>query len=134
MLNHLDLGKMKLAAGDFFSKVAYYKRRVELFDCVILDPPFFSSTEKGVVDLVNDSMRVINKVRPLVRDSGRLVAINNALYLSGADYMQALERMDTFLLIGCCRFRRTSRVILGQLSSLHRAIRSPSTTRPKLWY
>ena len=93
MLNHLDLGKMKLAAGDFFSKVAYYKRRVELFDCVILDPPFFSSTEKGVVDLVNDSMRVINKVRPLVRDSGRLVAINNALYLSGADYMQALERL-----------------------------------------
>ena len=93
MFNHLDLGKMKLAAGDFFSKVAYYKRRAELFDCVIVDPPFFSSTEKGVVDLVKDGVRVINKARPLVRDGGRLVAINNALYLSGADYMQALERL-----------------------------------------
>jgi 23S rRNA (cytosine1962-C5)-methyltransferase len=93
MLNHLDLGKMKLQASDFFSKVAYYKRNAELFDCVIVDPPFFSSTEKGAVDLVNDSMRVINKVRPLVRDGGRLVAINNALYLSGKDYIQALERL-----------------------------------------
>jgi len=93
MLNHLDLGKMKLLAGDFFSKVAYYKRSAELFDCVIVDPPFFSTTDKGAIDLVNDSMRVINKVRPLVRDGGRLVTINNALYLNGADYMQALERL-----------------------------------------
>jgi 23S rRNA (cytosine1962-C5)-methyltransferase len=92
-LNRLDLGKMRLQSGDFFSKAAYYKRSGELFDCVILDPPFFSSTEKGAIDLVNDCARVINKVRPLVKDGGRLAAINNALFVSGADYMQALERL-----------------------------------------
>lgn len=91
MLNRLDIGRMKLRANDFFSMVADLKRKGELFDCVILDPPFFSSTKKGSVDLVNESTRLINKVRPLVADGGYLVAINNALFLSGADYMRSLE-------------------------------------------
>jgi 23S rRNA (cytosine1962-C5)-methyltransferase len=91
MLNRLDLGKMKLHATDFFSQVAAYKHSGELFDCVVVDPPFFSITRKGRVDLVGESVRVINKVRPLVRDGGVLVAINNALYLSGADYMRSLD-------------------------------------------
>ncbi len=93
MLNRLDLGKMKLQANDFFSQVAQLKRRGQLFDCVILDPPFFSSTSKGRVDQAAESVRLINKVRPLVADGGWLVAVNNALYLSGADYMHSLEAL-----------------------------------------
>lgn len=92
-LNHLDFGKMGLHAADFFSAVSYYKRSGELFDCVLCDPPFFSSTEKGRVDLAQESARVINKLRPLVRDGGRLVAVNNALFLSGAEYMAKLEAL-----------------------------------------
>ena len=38
-------------------------------------------------------MRLINKVRPLIRDGGYLVAINNALFLSGADYMGSLDKL-----------------------------------------
>lgn len=91
MLNRLDLGKMKLQAADFFSQVAFHKRRKARFDCVIVDPPFFSTTGKGTVDLVNESTRVINKVRPLVRDGGCIVTINNALFLPGAAYMESLE-------------------------------------------
>jgi len=34
---------------------------------------------------------VINKVRPLINDGGYLVAVNNALFVSGADYMRTLE-------------------------------------------
>ena len=64
-----------------------------MFDCVIVDPPFFSKTQKGVVDLVGDSMRVINKVRPLVKDGGFLIAVNNALFLSGAEYLAGLEKL-----------------------------------------
>ena len=91
MLNHLDIGKMKLQAGDFFSQIAQLKRSKKLYDCVIIDPPVFSATKKGTVNLVTESTRLINKVRPLVRDGGYLVAINNALFLSGAEYMQAIE-------------------------------------------
>ena len=93
MLNRLDLGKMKLRAADFFSEVGRLKREEARFDCVILDPPFFSNTAKGTVDLVNESTRLINKVRPLVKDGGWLVAINNALFLSGQDYLQSLEAL-----------------------------------------
>ena len=93
MLNRFDIGKMKLRAADFFSEVARLKREDELFDCVIVDPPFFSSTAKGRVDLINESVRVINKVRPLVKDGGVLISINNALFLKGADYYQSLEEL-----------------------------------------
>lgn len=93
MLNHLDIGRMKLRAADFFSEVSQLKRRGELYDCVIVDPPFFSSTKMGTVDLVNESSRLINKVRPLVKDGGTLVVINNALFLSGADYLQSLDKL-----------------------------------------
>ncbi|MBL6965979.1 MAG: class I SAM-dependent methyltransferase, partial [Anaerolineales bacterium] len=92
-LNHFDLGKMKTQAGDFFSVVAGLKKQKRLFDCVILDPPFFSSTAKGTIDFVNESTRLINKVRPLIRDGGYLVAINNALFLSGVEYMHSLEAL-----------------------------------------
>jgi 23S rRNA (cytosine1962-C5)-methyltransferase len=69
------------------------RRSNELFDLLIIDPPFFSSTPGGRVDQLRESARLINKVRPLIRDGGILVAINNALYLSGAEYMQALEAL-----------------------------------------
>jgi 23S rRNA (cytosine1962-C5)-methyltransferase len=84
---------MKLRGTDFFSEVARLKRGGETFDCLILDPPFFSSTSKGTVDLVQQHTRLINKVRPLVKDSGWLITINNALFLSGRTYIESLEEL-----------------------------------------
>jgi 23S rRNA (cytosine1962-C5)-methyltransferase len=60
---------------------------------VLIDPPFFSATSKGTVNQVSESARLINKVRPLINNGGMLVAINNALYVSGKDYMQTLESL-----------------------------------------
>jgi 23S rRNA (cytosine1962-C5)-methyltransferase len=93
MLNHLDLGRMKLRAADFFSEMGRYKREGELFDIAILDPPFFSVTESGTVDMLSESSRLINKLRPLVRDGGYLIVINNALFLSGTAFMAGLEAL-----------------------------------------
>jgi 23S rRNA (cytosine1962-C5)-methyltransferase len=90
-LNHLDPGKMKLLAMDFFSACARFKRSGDLFDIAIMDPPYISTTKKGVVDLANAYNRLVNKVRPLVKDGGFLVAINNALFLKGTDYLSSLE-------------------------------------------
>lgn len=99
MANRLDLGKMKLIAVDFFVGMGQLKRSNRLFDTVILDPPFFSVSEKGKVDQTEESYRLINKVRPLVKDGGRIIAINNALYLSGGDFMAMLNELgrDGFL-------------------------------------
>ena len=92
-LNGFPIRKSDFVAQDFFPAVAKFKSTKQLFDCVIVDPPFFSTTSKGKVDLVNESARTINKVRPLVNDGGWLVAINNALFVSGKDYMQSLEEL-----------------------------------------
>lgn len=91
--NGLLINDADFIISDFFSAISHYKRTGDLFDCVFLDPPIYSKTKKGVIDMVSNSQRVVNKVRPLVRDRGYLVIINNALYLSGADFIATLENI-----------------------------------------
>ena len=91
--NGFPVRKQDFLAQDFFPVVARFKSQKQNFDCVILDPPFFSTTSRGKVDLVNESARLINKVRPLINDGGMLIAINNAVFLSGGEYMQTLEEL-----------------------------------------
>ena len=92
-LNGFSVNRNDFLALDFFPAVSRFKTGKQTFDCVILDPPFFSSTSKGKVDQENESARLINKVRPLVNNSGYLIAINNALYVSGQESMQTLENL-----------------------------------------
>jgi len=92
-LNGFSIHKQDFIAADFFTLVSKLKRTNERFDCVLTDPPFFSRTSKGKVDQVNESARIINKVRPLINDGGTLIAINNALYVSGKEYVRTLEAL-----------------------------------------
>jgi len=92
-LNGFPIHKQDFISEDFFTLVGKFKDTKQLFDCVLIDPPFFSRTSKGKVDQVNESARLINKVRPLINDGGYLIAINNALYVSGKEYMQTLEAL-----------------------------------------
>lgn len=92
-LNGFPVHKGDFIAADFFTLIGKLKRTGELFDCVLIDPPFFSTTSKGRVDQENNSARLINKVRPLIKDGGTLVAVNNALYVSGQEYIQTLEAL-----------------------------------------
>ncbi len=101
MLNGFPIQKGDFISRDFFEQVGNFKRDKKSFDCVIIDPPFFSATSKGKVDQEKESARLINKVRPLINDGGYLIAINNALFLSGQEYMQTLDAlcMDGYLKI-----------------------------------
>jgi 23S rRNA (cytosine1962-C5)-methyltransferase len=92
-LNNFPIRKQDFITSDFFAQVAKFKRTDERFDCVFIDPPFFSTSRRGTVDLFKESERLINKVRPLINDGGLLVAINNALYVSGSEYMRTLEAL-----------------------------------------
>jgi 23S rRNA (cytosine1962-C5)-methyltransferase len=92
-LNHFPIRKADFVAQDFFRHVAGLRQRNVRFDCVFIDPPFFSTAPSGVIDQVHESARLINKVRPLVNRGGWLVAINNALYVSGAAYMETLNSL-----------------------------------------
>ena len=90
-LNGLPVDDADFLGTNFFTQTKHFRLTGAVFDCVFLDPPFFSTTNKGIVDLVNHTKRVINKVRPLVADNGWLVVINNALFFSGADFLHILE-------------------------------------------
>jgi len=92
-LNGFPIHKSDFLAADFWPQIGRLKRSGETFDCVFLDPPFFATTARGTVDLQSSSARLLNKVRPLVNDGGFLVAINNALFQSGADYLQTLQAL-----------------------------------------
>jgi 23S rRNA (cytosine1962-C5)-methyltransferase len=92
-LNGFPIQRADFMVSDFFIGAARLKRAGQLFDCIFVDPPFYSTSPSGTIDLLHESHRVINKVRPLVAHGGRLVAINNSLYLSGQEYLKMLEDM-----------------------------------------
>ena len=87
-------GSMDLLPLDFFKAVSRLKTSNALFDCIILDPPLFSATEAGTVSLTGNWLTLVNKVRPLVADGGLLIAINNALYLSGEELARSLDELS----------------------------------------
>ena len=90
-LNSSLTNQHTLRSGDFFRVAGALRQQNARFDTVILDAPFFSQTSAGQVDLLHQSARLINKIRPLVAQNGRLIAINNALFLSGEDYLASLQ-------------------------------------------
>jgi 23S rRNA (cytosine1962-C5)-methyltransferase len=92
-LNGFPISGSDFQAGDFWTQTSRMRRTGERFDCVFLDPPFFSQTPRGRFDLAADSLRLINKVRPLVNPGGYLVAVNNALFVSGAEYLRSLQSL-----------------------------------------
>lgn len=94
-LNGYPIHREDFIASDFFLQAGRFKRSGASFDCVFIDPPFFATSSKGRVDQEQESARLINKVRPLINNAGTLVAINNALYVSGKDYLQTLESLCT---------------------------------------
>lgn len=92
-LNGFPIHKADFIAGDFWAVTSRMRREGQMFDCVFLDPPFFATGATGTVDLERKAGRLINKVRPLVADGGWLVAVNNALFVSGRDYMNTLDSL-----------------------------------------
>lgn len=92
-LNHFSTKNNPLLTADFFKQVSRFKTEGRLFDIVIIDPPIFSNTSGGRVDMVNQTIRLINKARPLVAHNGHLIVINNALYVSGHEFMQSLQNI-----------------------------------------
>ena len=100
-LNGLTFTRKNFKFGDFFPVVSALRKEQAKFDCVIVDPPFFSRTAKGVIDQANNPLGVINKVRPLVAAGGVLIAVNNSLYLSGSEFQAKLESIcsDKYLAI-----------------------------------
>ena len=90
--NGFLLEKANFVNGDFWAKTASLKRENVLLDCVIVDPPLYSKTRGGTVDLAASYGGILNKIRPLIADNGYLITINNALFISGKAHMEFLNQ------------------------------------------
>lgn len=93
-LNGLPIRKPDFVQADFWVATARMRRDGALFDAVLLDPPFFAAAPTGTVDLAERLPALVNKVRPLVADGGRLVVVNNALFVSGRAFMDELDALS----------------------------------------
>lgn len=87
-------GEMKLWRSEFYKAIARLKQDKSLFDILILDPPFFSETARSIIDLQKEYVNLVNKVRPLVAHEGKLVLVNNALYVSGSTIIEQINQMS----------------------------------------
>ena len=92
-LNGWKISPSQFVIGDFFAVMRKFNRQGKLFDCVFVDPPYFGGTSRQGAWHADDMWRLLNKVRPLVGHGGRLVAVNNGVFVSGTEYMEALERI-----------------------------------------
>ncbi len=92
-LNGFPVQRKDFMSGNFYPLTYRLRQEGATFDCVFLDPPFFSQTGQGDVDLNHQVGRLINKVRPLVNDGGWLVVINNALFVSGKTFLGAIDAL-----------------------------------------
>jgi len=92
-LNGFEVDRHDFVAQDVWSFLRGLKLQGDRFDLAIVDPPFFATSAGGTIEMNRDTRRIVNKVRPLVADGGRLVIVNNALFLSGADFLAELEAL-----------------------------------------
>ena len=93
-LNGWPINEEDFLIGDFFKVVDGLKRSKQLFDCVILDPPFFSTGFNGEIFLNEKTLPLLNKVRPLVAHDGVLIVVNNALYMSGRGLIHIFDEVS----------------------------------------
>lgn len=82
-LNGFPVNRTDFVVDDVFAQASRMRREGTLFDTVVIDPPFFSSTAGGRVDLEGGTSRLWAKLRPLVADGGALVVVHNALFVPG---------------------------------------------------
>jgi len=87
-------GEMKLWSFEFYKAIARLKQDKSLFDIIILDPPFYSETSRSTIDLQKEYVNLVNKVRPLVAHEGKLVLVNNALFVPGSTMIDQINQMS----------------------------------------
>ena len=88
------LNRSHYHTADFWSRITHSKHiHSHFYYRVILDPPVFSKTQKGIIDVGKNYHNLINKVRPIITNQGYLITINNELFQSGSEHYALLESL-----------------------------------------
>jgi len=117
-LNGFSVKRADFVATDFFEALGRFKKEGALFDCAMLDPPFFSQTRAGRVDLEGEADRLLNKIR---RSSG-----DGACWSPSTRALRLRRRVDAL------RSRRCAPTATSP-SRAHRMPRGRRGFAPRAW-
>lgn len=81
-LNSLPADSARWIHGDVFDRLGTFRKKGELFDLILLDPPSFSRGPRGVFSTAKDLERLLSDALPLLsREGWLMLSINTSKIL-----------------------------------------------------
>ncbi len=90
--NRINPKKHRFLVGDCMAKLVELKAANERFDCILMDPPSFSTTGKGRFTTRGGTSDLVAASLPLLVDGGLLICSSNHQKTDLADYLKELRR------------------------------------------
>jgi 23S rRNA (cytosine1962-C5)-methyltransferase len=88
--NHLDAQRFDFISGDVFEWLARFRKKDEVFDLIILDPPGFSTARGRRFTAQRDYHHLVATAAKVLSRSGLLVAMCNVEAMSEAELLGQL--------------------------------------------
>ncbi|MDB5044084.1 MAG: rRNA (guanine-N2)-methyltransferase [Deinococcus sp.] len=90
-LNGLEAPKTDFISGDVFEWLEHFRRRGQLFDLVVLDPPSFARKKSGVWRAERDYARLATLAAKVTAPGGRLLAMLNHAGVSAVAFDRMMQ-------------------------------------------
>lgn len=90
--NRLNPKQHRFLVGDCLAKLAELAAAREQFDCILMDPPSFSTTAKGRFTTRGGTSDLVAACLPLLVQGGLLICSSNHQKTDLADYLKELRR------------------------------------------
>jgi len=90
--NRLNPKQHRFLVGDCLVKLTELAAAREQFDCILMDPPSFSTTAKGRFTTRGGTSDLVAAVLPLLVEGGLLICSSNHQKTDLADYLKELRR------------------------------------------
>lgn len=91
-MNQIDPQQHEFIVGDVFAELAKLQTQGRRFDCVLFDPPSFSTTKKSRFVTQGGTSSLVSALLPLLSSGGLLAGSSNHQKISLDDYMKELRR------------------------------------------
>ncbi|MDD2897252.1 MAG: class I SAM-dependent rRNA methyltransferase [Desulfuromonadaceae bacterium] len=90
--NHLNSRQHEFIVGDCLTALSKLAQNGKTFECILMDPPSFSTTAKNRFTTRGGTSDLIAAALPLLADNGLLMASSNHQKVDIAEYLKELRR------------------------------------------
>ncbi len=90
--NRIDPARHEFIVGDCLNVMADLTRQGRCFDIILMDPPSFSTTQKGRFTTRGGTSTLVAAAMPLVSNGGLLITSSNHQKVEPSDYLKELRR------------------------------------------